>query len=35
MMGCYIFIDNVLDPVFLVKQIDSSIGWFGLKGNER
>ena len=25
----YLSIDNVLDPDFLVKQIDFNIGWFG------
>ena len=29
--GRYLSIDNVLDPVFLVKQIGPNIGWFGLE----
>ena len=28
-------IDEVLDPVSLVKQVESNIGRFALKGNER
>ena len=28
-------IDEVLDPVSLVKQVESNIGRFDLKGNER
>ena len=24
-------IDKVLDPVFLIKQIEANIGWFGLE----
>ena len=31
MMGCYRSSDKVLNPVSLVKQIESNIGWFGLE----
>ena len=31
MMGCYRSRDKALNPLSLVKQIDSNIGWFGLE----
>ena len=34
-IGLVLIIDEVLDLASRVKQIESNIGWFALKGNER